>query len=161
YVSLREKIIGYKTLLSDDANIRALIREDMVELRSKYSDERKTEITGPVARFDMEQLVPDETNIVTISHQGYIKRLPVNTFRSQHRGGKGVTGGATREDDFVEHFFVATTHDYLLCFTNRGQMYWLRVFDIPEASRTSAGRAMANVLSLKADERITSVINVQ
>src|SRR5439155_9830174 len=90
-----------------------------------------------------------------------IKRLPLNTYRSQHRGGKGISGGATKEDDFIEHFFVASTHAYLLCFTNRGQVYWLKVYDIPQMSRTSAGRAIANVLSLKAEEKITSVIPVR
>src|SRR4029077_1430929 len=109
----------------------------------------------------MEELIAEETNAVTLSHNGYIKRLPLNTYRTQHRGGKGVSGGAAREDDWVEHFFVASTHAYLLCFTNRGQMYWLKVYEIPQMSRISAGRAIANVLSLKEDEKITSVIPVR
>jgi DNA gyrase subunit A len=98
---------------------------------------------------------------VTLSHNGYIKRLSLKTYRSQHRGGKGVSGGSTRENDFVEHFFVASTHDYLLCFTNLGRLYWLRVFDIPEMSRTAAGRYIAQVLSLREEEKITSVIPVR
>ena len=98
---------------------------------------------------------------VTISHNGYVKRLPLNTYRTQHRGGRGVSGGNTREDDFVEHFFVASTHAYLLCFTNIGRIYWLKVYDIPLMSRTSAGRAIANVLSLREDEKISSVIPVR
>src|SRR6266566_2835556 len=100
-------------------------------------------------------------NAVTISHNGYIKRLPLNTYRSQHRGGKGVSGGAAREDDFIEHFFVTSTHAYLLCFTNHGQLYWLKVYDIPQMSRTSPGRAIANVLSLRQEEKISSVISVR
>jgi DNA gyrase subunit A len=161
YNDLREKIRGYETLLSDDANIKALIRDDLETLRGKYGDARRTEFTGQVGRFDMEALIEPETQAVTFSHEGYIKRLPLNSFRSQHRGGKGVKGGETRENDFLEHFFVASTHDYLLCFTNRGHMYWLRVFDIPQAGRTSVGRHIAQVLSLKQDERITSIIAVQ
>src|SRR5262249_60552138 len=111
--------------------------------------------------LNLEDLIAEEVNAVTISHNGYIKRLPLNTYRSQHRGGKGVSGGAAREDDFVEHFFVASTHAYLLCFTNHGQVYWLKVYDIPQMSRTSAGRSIANVLSLKEDEKIASVIPVR
>jgi len=106
-------------------------------------------------------LTAEETNAVTLSHNGYIKRLPLNTYRSQHRGGKGVSGGSAHEDDFIEHFFVCSTHAYLLCFTNRGQVYWLKVYDIPQMSRTSGGRAIANLLSLKAEEKITSVIPVR
>ncbi len=110
----------------------------------------------------MEDLIAEEDNAVTISHDGYIKRLPLNTYRTQHRGGKGVSGGATREDDFIEHFFVASTHAYLLCFTNRGQLYWLKVYDIPQlAAAPRPGRAIANVLSLKPEEKITSVIPVR
>ena len=106
-------------------------------------------------------MVVDEENTVTLSHNGYIKRLPLNTYRSQHRGGKGVSGGETREDDFIEHFFTASTLAFLLCFTNRGQLYWLKVYEIPLMSRTSAGRAIANVLSLREEEKITSVIAVR
>ena len=162
YNGLRQHIIAYETLLGDERNIRAVIRKDLVELRDKYSDERRTHISDtPVGELTYEDLLEEEANAVTISHNGYIKRLPLNTYRSQHRGGKGVSGGGPRDDDFVEHFFVASTHAYLLCFTNHGQLYWLRVFSIPELGRTSPGRAIANVLSLKADEKITSVIPVR
>jgi DNA gyrase subunit A len=161
YNDLRGKILGYEKLLSDDTHVKAVIRADLVEMAQKYGDERRTEFQGEVGRFDMENLIEPETQAVTISHDSYIKRLPLNAFRTAHRGAKGVQGGATRENDFVEHFFAASTHDYLLCFTNRGHMYWLRVFDIPESGRTSPGRALPNVLSLKQDERITSIINVQ
>jgi DNA gyrase subunit A len=161
YHDLREKILGYEKLLSEDINIRSVIRAELLEMRDKYGDARRTEITGEVASFDMESLIEQETQAVTISHEGYIKRLPLTAFRSAHRGAKGIAGGATRENDFVEHFFIASTHDYLLCFTNHGHMYWLRVFNIPEAARTAHGRHIAQVLSLKQDERITSIINVQ
>src|SRR4029077_20509221 len=141
---------------------RDVIRKDLEEMRDKYGDARKTHISDtPVGQLSYEDLLAEEVNAVTLSHNGYIKRLPLNTYRTQHRGGKGVSGGATKEDDFIEHFFVASTHAYLLCFTNRGQVYWLKVYDIPQMSRTSPGRSIANVLSLKAEEKITSVIPVR
>src|SRR5207342_944912 len=112
-------------------------------------------------KMTLEDLIAEEVNAVTISHNGYIKRLPLSTYRTQHRGGKGVSGGDTREDDFIEQFYIASTHAYLLCFTDRGQLYWLKVYDIPQMSRTSAGRAIANVLSLKPEEKISSVIPVR
>ncbi|HEY7329347.1 MAG TPA: DNA gyrase subunit A [Gemmataceae bacterium] len=161
YNDLRGKILSYEQLLSSEQNIREVIKTDLTELRDKYGDDRKTEITGAVGRLDMEDLIAEEDNAVTISHAGYIKRLPLSTYRTQHRGGKGVSGGATREDDFIEHFFVASTHAYLLCFTNRGQLYWIKVYDIPAGSRTSTGRAIANVLSFKPEEKITSLIPVR
>jgi DNA gyrase subunit A len=161
YNDLRGKIQSYEQLLSDERNIREVIKKDLSELRDKYGDERRTEITGERGRLNLEDLIAEEDNAVTISHAGYIKRLPLNTYRTQHRGGKGVSGGQTREDDFIEHFFVASTHAYLLCFTNRGQLYWIKVYDIPAGSRTSAGRAIANVLSLKPEEKITSMIPVR
>ena len=161
YGNLRKQIVAYEELLSSESNIRTIIRQDLVELRDRYSDDRRTEITEAEGTVDLEELIPEETNVVTLSHNGYIKRLPANTYRSQHRGGKGVSGGNTRDDDFIEHFFVASTHAYLLCFTNRGQVYWLKVYQIPQASRTSAGRSIANVLSLRSEEKITSVIPVR
>ena len=130
-------------------------------MRDKYGDDRRTEITGEIGRVTREELIPEEMMAVTISHGGYVKRLPLTTYRTQHRGGKGVSGGATREDDFIEHFYVASTHAFLLCFTNQGQLYWLKVYEIPEGSRTATGRAIANVLQLKAEEKITSIIPVR
>jgi DNA gyrase subunit A len=161
YRELREKIRGYEELLSSDRNVLDVIRKDLLEVRHKYGDDRKTEITGEVARVTREELIEEEDNAVTLSHLGYVKRLPLTTYRSQHRGGRGVSGGSTRDDDFIEHFFVASTHAHLLCFTNRGQLYWLRVFDIPEGSRTATGRALANCLELRDEERITSVIPIR
>jgi DNA gyrase subunit A len=161
YNDLRAKIVGWERLLSSDRNIHEVIKADLQELRTKYGDDRRTEITDDGGRIDYEALIPEETQAVTISHNGYVKRLSLGTYRTQHRGGKGVSGGTTREDDFIEHFFVASTHAYLLCFTNLGRVYWLKVYDIPEQSRTSAGRAIANVLSLRAEEKISSVIPVR
>lgn len=162
YNDLRQKIVGYEELLASDKNILAVIRKDLTELRDKYGDERKTEIRDEeVAHLDMEDLIAEENNVVTLSHNGYIKRLPMNTYRSQHRGGKGIKGGEAKEEDWIEHLFVASTHAYLLIFTNRGQIYWLKVYDIPTMSRTSSGRSIANMVSLKPDEKITSVIPVR
>jgi DNA gyrase subunit A len=161
YNELRAKIVGWERLLSSDRNIHEVIKHDLQELRHKYGDERRTEITDDGGRIDYESLIPEETQAVTISHNGYVKRLSLSTYRSQHRGGRGVSGGATREDDFIEHFFVASTHAYLLCFTSLGRVYWLKVYDIPEGSRVSAGRAIANVLSLRPEENISSVIPVR
>jgi DNA gyrase subunit A len=161
YNDLREKILGYERLLSSERNILDVVKADLTELRDKYGDERRTAIIEATGRVNYEDLIAEEMNAVTISHNGYIKRLPLNTYRTQHRGGKGVSGGDTREDDFIEHFFVASTHAYLLCFTNLGQVYWLKVYDLPQMSRTAAGRAIANVLSLKPEEKISSVIPVR
>ncbi|GIW81824.1 MAG: hypothetical protein KatS3mg105_3631 [Gemmatales bacterium] len=161
YNDLRGQIRSYEELLSSERNILNVIRADLIEMRDKYGDERRTQIIDAVGKIDLADLIAEEMNAVTISHHGYIKRLPINTYRSQHRGGKGVSGGQAREDDFIEHFFVASTHAYLLCFTNRGQVYWLKVYDIPQMSRTSAGRAIANVLSLRNEEKISSVIPVR
>jgi DNA gyrase subunit A len=159
---LRGQIRQYEELLSTEKNILALIRAEMALLRDKYGEERKTQILDrELKSISLEDLIAEEMNAVTLSHQGYIKRLPLTTYRSQHRGGKGVSGGDTRENDFIEHFFVASTHAYLLCFTNRGQVYWIKVYDLPQMSRTSAGRAIANVLQLKEEEKITSVIPVR
>jgi DNA gyrase subunit A len=160
YSTLREQIIGYERLLSDEKNIYDVIRKDLEELRDKYGDERKTEISDEEGDVNLEDLIQEEDVVVTISHAGYIKRMPRSTFRTQHRGGRGVQGGA-REEDFIEHFFVASTHAYLLCFTNHGQCHWLKVYDIPEGSRTSGGRSIANVLTLEAEEKIEGVIPVR
>src|SRR5262249_44380240 len=119
YNDLRQKIVAWERLLGDERNIRAVIRKDLEEMRDKYGSDRVTGFSEAVGEFNYEDLIAEEQNAVTISHNGYIKRLSLGTYRSQHRGGKGVSGGGTREeDDFIEHFFVASTHAYLLCFTN-------------------------------------------
>lgn len=158
--TLRGEIRGYEALLGDEAKVKAVIRQDLRHLRDKYGDARKTEITDDGGDVDLEELIADEQVVVTISHEGFVKRLPIDTYRVQGRGGKGVQGGL-REEDFIEHFFVASTKSYLLCFTDRGQVYWLKVYNIPPASRTSPGRSIANVLSLKPEEKIASVIPVR
>ncbi len=158
FQELRGKIVGWEVLLSEDRNILALVRSDLVEIRDKFGQARRTEITGEAPHLGREDLIEEETRVVTLSHKGYIKSQSLSDYRSQHRGGRGVSGGMTRDDDFVEHLFVASTHAYLLCFTNRGQVYWMRVFDVPKLSRTSQGRALANVLSLKPEEKISGIL---
>ncbi len=160
FQGLRGKIVGWEELLSQDRNILALVRSDLVEIRDKFGQARRTEITGEAAHLGREDLIEEETRVVTQSHQGYIKSQSLSDYRSQHRGGRGVSGGMTRDDDFVERFFVASTHAYLLCFTNTGRVYWMRVFDVPKLSRTSQGRALANVLSLKPEEKISGILVV-
>jgi DNA gyrase subunit A len=160
YTKLREEIRGYETLLSDEANIRAVIRADLEHLRDRYGDARKTEISGEAGDVDYEDLIEDEQAVVTVTHEGFVKRMPLTEYRVQNRGGKGVQGGL-RENDFVEHFFTASTKEYLLCFTDKGQVYWLKVYKVPQASRTSPGRSIANVLSLKPDEKISGIIPVR
>ena len=162
YNELRGQIHSYEELLGSEVNVYNVIRTDLETLRDKYGEERKTMIIeDDIRSVHLEDLIAEELNAVTISHNGYIKRLPLTTYRAQHRGGKGVSGGDTREDDFVEHFFVSSTHSFLLCFTNKGQLYWLKVLEIPQMSRTSAGRNIANVLSLREDEKISSIIPVR
>ena len=160
YMQLRDLIRGYETLLSDDANIRVVIRDDLEKMAAKYGDARRTEITDGDGDAIPEDLIVDEPNVVTITHEGFVKRMPLTEYRVQGRGGKGVQGGL-REIDFVEHFFVASTKAYLLCFANTGRMYWLKVYRIPTAARTSPGRSIANVLSLAAEEKITSIVPVR
>jgi DNA gyrase subunit A len=161
YVELREKIRTYEAILASEQAVIDLIKSDLIELRDRYGSPRMTEITGDTAHLTRLDLIPEEEQVVTLSNQGYIKRLPLNTYRAQNRGGRGVSGGSTREEDFIEHFFVASTHAYLLLVTNMGQLYWLRVIEIPEGTRTGGGRHINQVLELRAEERISSVIPVR
>lgn len=162
YVEVGEEIAGYTRLLADDRNILDVVREDMFELKSKYSNARRTEISDDeVTDFVAEDLIADEPMTVMVSHEGYIKRMPLGVSRAQSRGGKGVTAAETKEGDFLEHVFVASTHAYLLFFTDQGQVHWLKVYDVPQQGRTSRGRAIINMLSLDQGEKITNVIPVR
>ena len=160
YGGLVEEIGGYQKILGDPALVMDIIREDVFEMKAKYADSRRTEITGAVGEFRMEELIEDERMMVTISHEGYIKRVSPDVYRKQGRGGRGVKGSDTKEGDFLENLFVASTHDYLLFFTNRGRVYWLRVYDIPEMARTARGRSIANLLKLQDHESYTAVLPV-
>ena len=151
--SIHEEILGFEAILADDEKVRALIREDCLEIRERFADDRRTVIEeGEADGFVMEELIQEHRVAVTITHGGWIKRLPVDTYREQGRGGVGVKGGDAREGDFIEHLFTASTHDDLLCFTNTGRVFKIRVWQIPEASRTSKGRSIANVLDLRDGE---------
>lgn len=161
YRHLLEEIAQYESILASEALVRNLIKEELLDLKQRYGDRRLTEITDEETGFDREDLIPEEMVAVTLSHEGYIKRLPLSTYRSQGRGGKGIKGAETKEGDFIEHLFIASTHDYLLFFTNRGKVYWQKVYDLPQAPRTSKGRAIANVLSLEADETVASCLAVR
>lgn len=159
YAELCEKIDGYEAILANENLLLDIIREDIHEIKEKYGDERRTQITAALNVMDDEDLIADEEVIVTISHAGYIKRMPIDTYRTQGRGGRGVIGSDTKEGDFIEHLFVASTHDYLLIFTNRGKCYWLKVYGIPSMSRQSKGRNIVNLLEL-GQQKIMSIINV-
>jgi DNA gyrase subunit A len=159
YANLTEQIEGYEAILADENVLLDIIREDVYEIKEKYGDKRKTKITEKVHTFDVEDLIAEEEVIVTVSYGGYVKRMPIDTYRRQARGGRGIIGSNTKEGDFIKHLFVASTHDYLLIFTNRGKCYWLRVYDVPSMSRQSKGRNIVNLLNL-GDQRVASVINV-
>ncbi len=158
YLELIKRIEYLKSILESKAKLMAVIRKELLEVKEKYADERRTEITGEIKDFDIEDLIQEEDMVVTISHRGYVKRLSISSYRRQARGGKGVTTSAAKDDDFIEHLFVAKTLDYLLIFTNKGRAYWLKVYEIPEASRQSRGRAIVNLLSLSSGEKISTVI---
>lgn len=160
YAKIVEQIEGYQAILTDERILMDVIREDMYEIKGKYADKRRTKIVAKAEQLDIEDLIAEEEVIVTVSHEGYIKRMPIDTYRKQGRGGMGIIGSDTKEGDFIEHLFVASTHDYLLIFTNRGKCYWLKVYDIPSMSRQSKGRSIANLLQL-GDQQIAKVINVR
>lgn len=161
YLELIKKISYLRDLLENPGKIYGLIKDDLIELKTKYGDERRTDITHAAGEVNMEDLVADQPCIITISHIGYIKRVPIDTFKAQRRGGKGVAAMATRDDDFVEHLFVANTHDTILFFTGEGRVYWEKVYEIPEASRTSRGKAIVNLLNIGDDETIAAMIRVR
>ena len=161
YRDVVDEIEGYEAILRDEGRVLDIIREDVYEIKDKYGDERRTKIEGGVSDFNMEKLIAREDVVVTVSHEGYIKRLPVDTYRSQGRGGRGVRGTESREGDFVEHLFVANTHDYLLFFSNQGRVLQRRVYDVPEMSRISQGRAVANLLEFHGGEKLTHVLAVK
>ena len=160
--AILEEIEGYREILASPAQIYALIREDLVEIARKYGNDRVTEISDEeLGNYNMEDLITEESMVVTISHQGYIKRLPASVYKSQKRGGKGITGLKAEEEDPVEHLFVASTHAYLLFFTNQGKVYWQKVWEIPQMSRESKGRAIVNLLNLTPDEKIRDCVPVR
>ncbi len=159
---LLENIAEYVRILSDEANIRSIIRDDMVELKKKYGDKRRSEISDEeLEEVDPGDLIAEEPMVVTLSQRGYIKRTPLSVYQAQNRGGKGIKGAKSDDEDPIQHLFVASTHDYLLFFTSKGKVYWRKVYDIPLQSRISKGRALVNLLSLKEDERVSNCLPVR
>ncbi len=161
YQQLLKDIENYRDILASERRVDAIIKEELAEIKKKYADERRTEIAAKAEDIEVEDLIADEDMAITISNKGYIKRLSVDSYRSQKRGGKGVTAMTTAEEDFVERMFVASSKDHLLIFSNTGTMRWLKVYEIPAASRTAKGKAIVNLLSFKPEEKISSIIAVK
>ena len=161
YNQLMELIAHLRDILNSERLVFEIIKEELIEIRDKFGDERKTKIVAAEGEIDIEDLIKEEQTVVTLTHFGYIKRMPIDTYKSQKRGGKGITGMATREEDFVKQIFTASTHDMILFFTNKGKLYRLRGYEIPEAGRTARGTAIVNLLSLDPGEKISAVIPIQ
>jgi DNA gyrase subunit A len=161
YAELLKKIEICKAILASEKKIEGIIKEELEGLKKKYGDERRTEIVGEVEELEVEDLIAEEDVVVTISHGGYIKRLPVSSYRKQKRGGRGATGAEVKDEDFIEHLFVASTKDYLLIFTDKGQVHWLKVYEIPQASRQSKGKAIVNMVQIEVGVKVSSTIPVK
>lgn len=161
YRELLVKIAELKAILADEQKILSIIREELNELKNKFNDSRKTQITFNLDEIEDEDLIPEEEVVVMITHQGYIKRLPISTYRSQHRGGKGVTGMGTKEDDFVQHLFITNSHKYIMFFSNKGKVYRLKAYEVPELSRTAKGTPIINLIQIEKDEKVNAVFPVK
>ena len=161
YEELMKLIEHLREILNSETLVFQVIKEELLKIKDKYGDERKTKIKAAEGEIDVEDLIKEEQTVVTLTHFGYIKRMPIDTYKSQRRGGKGITGIATREEDFVKQIFTASTHDTILFFSNKGKLYRLRGYEIPEAGRTAKGTAIVNLLSLDAGEKISAVIPIQ
>ena len=161
YRDLIKEIERLRNILSSEKTILVEVRKEIIQVRDAYGDARRTEILDELGEFRVEDLIADENMVVTVSNQGYIKRLPVTTYRKQRRGGRGVSGMETKDDDFVRDLFIASAHQYMLFFTNRGRVYWRKVHELPKAGRTARGRAIVNVLNLGAEETVTAFLPVR
>jgi DNA gyrase subunit A len=158
---VREMIKDLKAILASKKRRMTIIKGEFDGLVEKYGDKRRTEIAGEIGDFSLEDLIPEEEAVVTVSHEGYIKRMPVDTYRMQRRGGRGVAGMATKDQDWVEHLFVASTHDYILFFTERGRVHWLKVHQIPQTGRTARGRPIVNLVRANTEDRIAALVPVR
>ena len=161
YDELMHLIAYYNEILSNDHTLREVIKQELVEIRDKYGDKRRTKINLQSGDFSTESFYADDAMIITISHLGYIKRTPLSEFRAQHRGGVGAKGSSTRDEDFIEHIYPATNHNHMLFFTEKGRCYWLRVYEIPEGAKNSKGRAIQNLLQIDADDKVNAFIRVK
>ncbi|NLE91939.1 MAG: DNA gyrase subunit A [Elusimicrobia bacterium] len=161
YMELLKKIEECRAILASEKKIEHIIKTELADLRKRYGDPRRTEIVGEVQDIEIEDLIAEEDVVVTISHGGYIKRLPVSSYRKQKRGGTGATGADLKEEDFSEHLFIASTKDYLLVFTDKGQVHWLKVYEIPQAGKASKGKAIVNLIDISQGEKISSTIPVR
>ena len=161
YLELIKRIEMLTAILKSKKKILDIVKNEALELKEEYGDERRTEIVAKVEEMEIEDLIAEEDMVITISHAGYIKRLPVSSYRKQKRGGVGVTGIDMKEEDFVEHLFIASTHEYILFFTNLGRVHWLKVYEIPQSSRAARGKAVVNLLQLSQGETISSYVRVK
>lgn len=161
YEELMKSIAYFKEILSDEGLRFKIIREELVEIKEKYGDERRSEIVYAGDDLKIEDMIADEDVVITISHLGYMKRTNLAEYRAQNRGGRGSKGTATRDEDFVEHMFIASTHNYILLFTEKGQCYWLRAYEVPEGNKQSKGRAIQNIISIAPDDKVKAFINVK
>ena len=158
---LLEKIAYFKAILADETKLMGIIKEELLQIKEKHADVRRSQISSSEDKLELEDLIEEEDVVITISHTGYIKRMPSDTYKSQKRGGRGITAMTTKEEDFVEHIFTTSTHNYMIFFTNKGKCYRLKVYDIPEAGRTAKGTAIVNLLNISGGEKITTVIPVE
>jgi DNA gyrase subunit A len=161
YKETLKEIARLKAILGSEALVSKVIKEELTEVRTKYGDDRRTEITEETKEITIEDLITEEEMVITLSHAGYIKRNPLSAYRSQRRGGKGLMGMETKEEDFVEQLFIGSTHDYMLFFSNLGRLYWLKIYQIPEAGRAAKGKALVNLLSLSEGEKIATALPVR
>src|ERR1700691_4499448 len=161
HADVTERIAELRAILGDESRVLAVIKEELAEIRERFGDERRSEITHSEDEIDIEDLIADQQMVITITRSGYIKSLPLATYRQQHRGGRGITGMDMKDGDFIEHLFICSTHDYLLFITNRGKIYRSKVYELPEAQRTAKGRALVNILPLREGERVQSVLSTR
>lgn len=161
YAELLKQIEYLTSILKSEEKLKEIIKEELLEIKEKFSSPRLTQIEEDYDAIDIEDLIPNEPVVVTMSHRGYVKRVLLKTYEKQHRGGKGKISGNTHEDDFIESFFIANTHDTILFITNKGQLYWLKVYKIPEAGRTAIGKAVVNLINIQPDEKIMATITTK
>ena len=155
---LHQKIAEYNAILADESKVRAIVKTELLEIKEKFNDPRRTEIASIEGEVDIEDLIPEESCVVTLTHYGYLKRQPLDVYRTQRRGGRGISGMTRRDEDFVSDIYTCSTHDYLMFFTNKGKVYRIKGYEIPEGSRTSRGTNVVNILPLEQNEKITCVI---